>query len=80
MIIKAIIANTKFGLLILDSDNENFEETFVDNPDIDNIVNINRELENLQKESYGLYECELSWIEEDVYLESYKNKHLTWEI
>lgn len=78
MIIKTIIANTKFGLLILDSDNEDFEETFVG--DTTYFVYINRESENLQKEAYGLYECELSWVEEDVYLESYKSSQITWDV
>lgn len=76
MIIKAIVAKTKFGLLILNSDNEDFEETFVDDPDLDYFVNTNKKLDDLEKEEYGLYECELSWVEEDVYLESYKNKQI----
>jgi len=80
MIIKAIIAKTKFGVLILDSDNEEFEEALVGNSNIDDFVDRNKELDALEKEPYGLYECELSWVEEDICIESYKNKQIGWTI
>lgn len=79
-VIKAVIAITKFGSLILDTDNEDFKKEFIYHANIENFINCNEKLTKLEKEPYGLYYCKLSWVDEDVYLESYGKGPITWKL
>jgi len=83
MHVKAIIAKTKFGLLFIDTDNNEFDDDFIDDVHVDLTLNKNSTLERLEQEPKGLYSCLLDWDDDDcenVFLVSYKDKPLTWQI